>query len=231
MTILQAIFLGIVQGLTEFLPISSSGHLTIMQYVLGIPPDIPFDITVHLATLLAVVIYFWSDIIELFKGFFLGLVQLFKKDKNGLAANLYFRFSLLIIVATIPTALMGLFFKDFFEGLFSSLFAVGGFLLVTGLIIILAERVKRGDKDLGKISFVDALIVGAAQGCAIAPGLSRSGTTISAALFRGLNRKLAARFSFIVALPAIFGAFLLQFKGVVGQGSSNGGAWPWFWVL
>ncbi|MCX5750635.1 MAG: undecaprenyl-diphosphatase UppP [Candidatus Saganbacteria bacterium] len=225
MSILQAVFLGIVQGLTEFLPISSSAHLTIFQYILGIPPDIPFDVTVHLATLFAVLLYFWKDILNLIAGFFNGLLQLAHRDTIGFKNNRDFYFSILVIIATIPTALMGFLFKDFFESLFSSLLAIGCFLILTGILIVLAEWRKRGDKQIGQVFWWDAVIIGVGQGCAIAPGLSRSGTTISTSLFRGFNRELAARFSFILSIPAIFGAFLLQLKDVakVGMQGSSGG--------
>lgn len=205
---MKYILLGIIQGLTEFLPVSSSGHLVIFQSLLQLPHSIAFDVVVHLATALAVVVYFRRDILKLFTS-----------ERKMLW---------LIIIATIPTGLMGLFFKDFFESLFSSVMAVGFFLIITGLVIVLAEWVGKGRRQLGEMNFWDAILIGLAQGCAIAPGLSRSGTTISASLGRNLNRTLAARFSFLLSIPAILGAGLLQSKAIIAAGTIGIGFWPLF---
>jgi undecaprenyl-diphosphatase len=201
---MKYVLLGMIQGLTEFLPVSSSGHLVIFQSLLRVPHSLAFDTIVHLATALAVIIYFWKDI-----------VNLFTKDLKMLG---------LILVAGIFTAILGLGFKDYFEAMFSSLQAVGFFLLLTGVIIIVGEKLGKGQrKDL---NLWDAIVIGLAQGCAVAPGLSRSGTTISAALGRNLNRDLAARFSFLLAAPTILGAGLVQAKEMVKAGTISIGLGP-----
>jgi len=201
MNILQAIILGIVQGLTEFIPVSSSAHLVLIPYFMGwdIPP-VAFDIFLHLGTLSAIFIFFWKDILKLFTA-----------DKW---------WSFLIILACIPTAVMGFFFKDFFEKLFENPSGVSILLLVTGFLLWisppgrLADSVQSGAevKREKPVSFSDALWIGFAQGCAIAPGISRSGATIVAGLFCGLEGKLAVKFSFLLSIPAILGALIFKIR-------------------
>ncbi len=205
MNVASGILLGIVQGLTEFLPVSSSGHLVIVTKLLGLPPNLPFDIAVHFATLLAVCAFFIGDILLILKAFF---IERDPKDP-------YFRLGLLVIVASIPTAIIGFSLEKVFEEMFSSVTAVGFFLMVTGILIMTAERYGKARKDISKVSFLDSLIVGLAQGCAIAPGLSRSGTTISASFLTGMDRTLACRFSFLLAIPAILGASIFKSKVIV----------------
>jgi undecaprenyl-diphosphatase len=186
--------------------VSSSGHLVIFQALLDLPHSIAFDVVVHLATGLAVIVYFWRDIIRLFT-----------------SAR---KMLMLLIVGTIFTGIIGLTFKDYFESLFSSVLAVGFFLLLTGVIIVLAEWVGKGRRNMEKMNIWDAVLIGIAQGCAIAPGLSRSGATISASLARDIDRNLAARFSFLLAIPAIFGAGLVQSKAIFEAGTIGIGIWP-----
>jgi undecaprenyl-diphosphatase len=202
--IIPGIFLGIVQGFTEFLPVSSSGHLVIVSKLFGIPANLPFDIAVHFATLLAVCIFFIGDILLILKAFFI--------DRD--TKSPYFRLGLLVIVASIPTAIIGFSLEKVFEEMFSSVSSVGFFLMLTGLLIMTAEKYGKARKDISKVSFLDSLIVGLAQGCAIAPGLSRSGTTISASLLTGMDRTLACRFSFLLAIPAILGATIFKAKAI-----------------
>lgn len=203
---MKYILLGVIQGLTEFLPVSSSGHLVIFQTLFKVPYSIAFDVVVHLATALAVMVYFWRDVLEL----------LTSKRKM----------LWLIGVGTIFTGVLGLTFKDFFEGLFSSVYAVGWFLILTGAIIILAEWIGKGRRKLEQMNIWDAALIGLAQGCAIAPGLSRSGATISASLARNLDRTLAARFSFLLSVPAILGAGLVESKAIFEAGTDGIGLWP-----
>lgn len=203
---MKYILLGLIQGLTEFLPVSSSGHLVIFQTLLKVPESIAFDTVVHLATALAVIIYFWREIVELF--------------------TVNRKMLWLLIVGTFFTGMIGLAFKDYFESLFSSVRAVGGFLILTGVVILLGEWMGKGKRKLEDMNIWDAVLVGLAQGCAIAPGLSRSGTTISASLARNLDRGLAARFSFLLAIPAILGAGLLQSKAIIKAGTLGIGVWP-----
>jgi len=200
------LLLGLVQGLTEFLPVSSSGHLVLFQSFLNVPESIAFDTVVHLATGLAVILYFWQEIISLF--------------------TTQRKMLWLLIVATIPTGLMGFLLKDYFEAMFSSASAVGFFLILTAVFIFLGEWIGKGRRGLREMGIWDALFIGVAQGCAIAPGLSRSGTTISASLGRGFDRSFAARFSFILSIPAILGAGLLQSKAIIKAGTLGIGFAP-----
>ena len=203
MTILQAIVLGIVQGLTEFIPVSSSAHLVLISRFLGWnPPPIIFDIVLHLGTLTAILIYFWRDILQL------------------LTSNRWYIF--LIIVACIPTAIMGFLFKNFFESLFENPLGVSVLLLVTGSLLWFSST-KRNAECGTRITVFDALWIGFAQGCAIAPGISRSGATISTGLFRRVDGETAVRFSFLLSIPAILGAFIFKIKDF-HCGQESGGA-------
>ena len=203
MEIWQAIILGLLQGLTEFLPVSSSGHLVIVQNFLGvIRTGVTFDIAVHLGTALAVAYYFRDQLL-------------------AIARN--FRLLALLIVASIPAAVFGLAFQDFLESLFSQVVAVGFALLVTGTILWLAETYSRQGKDakkLEQISYQDALIIGLGQAVAIVPGISRSGSTIATALLRNVNRESAAEFSFLMSLPVILGAAFLELIDLGSAASS-----------
>jgi undecaprenyl-diphosphatase len=215
MDIIQAIILGIIQGLTEFLPVSSSAHLVFMTDILGLPQNVAFDTLLHIGTLVAVVAYFWKDLIQIISSFISSLLDILRgKFKEGLEEKPFKKLSWLIIVGTIPAGIMGILLEKQFEALFNSVLYVGFFLIITGLLLWGAERVKLGNKDVKDISFKNALVIGVAQGIAIAPGISRSGATISAGLFSGLNRELAAKFSFLLSIPAILGAALVQVKDI-----------------
>jgi undecaprenyl-diphosphatase len=206
MSILQSVFLGVVQGLTEFLPVSSSGHLVFFQSLFEMKePQIFFDVMLHLGTLLAVVVFFRTDIWKIAQG--LGAV-LKRRDKSSSQVKLL----LLIIIATLPTGMMGLLFKDWFESLFSKPKVVGGMLLITGMLLWLTRWTKREGKPLDHMRWFDAILIGIAQGVAIIPGISRSGATISMGLFLGLDRELSGKFSFLLSIPAILGATLLEFR-------------------
>lgn len=211
--IIQAIILGMVQGLTEFLPVSSSAHLVLVPEILGIQSSLAFDTLLHLGTLIAVVYYFWNDVVNMIRAFISSLKDIIQgKFRSELREDPFKRLSWLVIVGTIPAGLMGVLFKDFFEGLFSSVTAVAVFLLITGFILWGVERMPRGNKEVKDITFKNSLLVGIAQGCAIAPGISRSGATIATSLYLGFDREMAARFSFLLSIPAIWGAALIQAK-------------------
>ncbi|MFH1238542.1 MAG: undecaprenyl-diphosphatase UppP [bacterium] len=206
MGFLDSVILGIVQGLTEFLPVSSSGHLVLVQNLLGLNNiDVLFDIFLHLGTLAAVIIFLRKDLCNIV----LNLGRLNQWRTNPEIKMLY-----LIVVASVPTALIGFLFKDYFEKMFTSMAVVGCFLIVTGFLLFLAERfsVSGKNKNVLVVTAGDALIIGLMQGLAIAPGISRSGATISAGLWRGMNRELAARFSFLLSIPAILGASAFKIK-------------------
>jgi len=215
LAIIKALVLGIVQGVTEFLPVSSSGHLVLGQHLFGIKePEIFFDVMLHLGTLGAVCVVFRRDIWSLIKEFFYLLKILF--NKSALAAAWQerpsFKLLVLILAGTIPTGIIGIVFKDTFESMFASTLTVGIALLVTGSILFLTGRIKQGTRDITGFRAVDALIIGLVQGMAIIPGISRSGSTISAGLFLKLDRELTARFSFLLSIPAILAAVALQVK-------------------
>jgi undecaprenyl-diphosphatase len=190
---LKAIILGIVQGFTEFLPVSSSGHLLVFRKLFDLSEAGLFlDTMLHFGTLVAVIAVFWQDILEMIK-------------------KPFSRLSLLVIAATIPTAIIGVIFRDVFEELAVSGITVGWEFLATGTILWIADSLKnRGRKSIDQVGFKDALVVGALQGIAILPAISRSGLTIAGAFFQGIDRNTAARFSFLVSIPAIMGAVVLQ---------------------
>jgi undecaprenyl-diphosphatase len=204
MDMLHAALLGLVQGLTEFLPVSSSGHLAIAQHFLpGFEqPGILFDVLLHAATTLAVIIYFRKDIWKLLSCFF-------RKDAYALDDRHTFW---MIVLGSIPTAIIGLSFKDFFEGLFENLLVIGCMLLLTAVLLIVAEKVRKDGRKLPQLKADDALLVGIVQGFAIIPGISRSGSTIACLLLRGIDGESAARFSFLLVLPAVGGAMLLSLR-------------------
>jgi len=170
-------------------------------------PPLFFDIMLHFGTLLAVVVYFWKDILEIAQG--LGAI-LKRRHKNPPQVKLF----LLIILASIPTGLMGILFKDWFESFFSKPKTVGVMLLVTGLVLWLTRWTKNEGRPLEQMRWIDAILIGIAQGLAIIPGISRSGATISTGLFCGLDRELSGKFSFLLSIPAILGAILLEFKKI-----------------
>ncbi len=196
-----------VQGLTEFIPVSSSGHLVFFQSLFGLKePQLLFDIMLHLGTLMAVAVYFRQEIWIMVQ----GIRQSLKEKKIQPSAKLF----LWIVLATVPTGLMGVLLKDWFESLFSKPRMVGGMLLVTGLMLWLTRLAKNEGRRIEKMPWFDSILIGIAQGIAIIPGISRSGATISAGLFRGLDREFAGRFSFLLSIPAILGAIVLEFRKI-----------------
>lgn len=206
---LESIILGFVQGLTEFLPISSSGHLVIMQNVFGIGgSQVLFDITVHGGTLLAIFLVFKKDLAELSRT--AAAILTGRRSDNRTAERMVVG----IAVGTVPTAVIGVAFSEQFHRMFASMTAAGVGLLVTGVVLLSTVfKVKPRIDSRTHISFVHALIIGTAQGLAIIPGISRSGTTIAVALALGVDRELAVRFSFLLAVPAIVGAMAFEMKG------------------
>jgi len=215
MDIIQAIILGLVQGASEFVPISSSGHLVLVPWLLGWPqPGLVFDTVVHWGTLVAVLAYFWRDFMALARAWGQSLASRNLGEPEA-------RIAWLIIVGTVPAALMGSVGEDFFESLFAAPVWVAGFLLVTGLVLALSEWRSPRWKEPHQLAFWDSIIIGIAQGCAIAPGISRSGATMAAGLFRGLKREAAARYSFLLATPIIFGAGLLKILDLFEIGNAT----------
>ena len=214
MNIIEAIVLGIVQGLTEFLPISSTGHLTLAGKLMNlISTDHPeqwtsFIAVIQLGTLLAVLVYFWKDLINITKDFVHdNLIKPVKYSEQKINSKLGW----LIIIGTIPVVIIGLTFKDAIEGaLTKNLFVIATSLIVLALILALAEKIAKFRKDVEDITILDSIIIGIAQALSLIPGSSRSGTTITAGLFVGLNREAAARFSFLLSIPAVLASGALQ---------------------
>ncbi len=198
------VLLGAIQGLTEFLPVSSSGHLVLFQHLLGIKePELFFDVSLHVGTLFAVFVVFRKDIGMMF-------VSLWRAARGGNVENRdALKLFACIVAGSVPTAVIGLVIKHFEVWLSSSLF-VGAMLLVTGVMLWLTRGRDAGGRGIGDFSIAGALAVGCAQGIAVFPGISRSGATIAAGLFLGLDRLTAARFSFLLSIPAIIGAEILS---------------------
>jgi undecaprenyl-diphosphatase len=209
MTILQAFILGVVQGLGEFLPISSTAHLILAPWLLKFKdPGLGFDLALTWGTLLAVLIYFRTDIRDLMRGFWHSL---FKSTRN-FENNIYQKLSWLIILASVPGAVIGKLLEKQAENAFRSPLLIAITLSVFGLVMLAADYFGSKTKNLDRIKWLDALIVGFSQALAIIPGVSRSGSTIGGGLFLGFKRADAARFSFLMSVPIIFGAGLLKIK-------------------
>jgi undecaprenyl-diphosphatase len=191
MDLLQTIVLGIVQGITEWLPVSSSGHIVIFENLFGISAPIILALTLHLGTLIAVCAVFWKDIINVLK----AIIKLDFKSEYG-------KLALFIIIAMIPTAIIGFTFKSTFESFFNNLNAVGIALILTGCFLFICERWEK--KNI--LGLKESILIGIAQGIAIIPGISRSGATIGTGLLAGVEKQKVARFSFLLSIPAIIGA-------------------------
>ncbi len=215
MTYLMSVILGFVQGVAEFLPISSSGHLTLFQHFFGMEePDNLFNVLLHFATLLAVCIYYFRDVVEMVAEFFRAIAALFSRKRQGGEIPEARRMVLLVIVGTLPLFAV-LLIKDYVEALGARPVFVSCALLVTGCILFLSDRMAGGRKTARNATLKDVLLVGVAQGLATVPGLSRSGCTISAGMAMGFDRKFAVRYSFLMSLPAVLGATILEVKDVL----------------
>lgn len=220
MSILEAIFLGILQGATEFLPISSSGHLVLIPAIFGLSqPSLTLIAIAHEGTLLAVLIYFRRELWQIIKAVITGL---FQKDPFGSDDA---RLGWLIVLGSIPAAIAGLLLEDYFERVFGSPTSAAFFLLVTALLLVIAERIITGEKKLNQMTWIDTVIIGIFQMFALIPGISRSGSTITAGIWRGFDRGIAARYSFLLGIPAILGAGLLSLANLLGSGDISS-QWP-----
>lgn len=224
MTILEALILGIVQGLTEFLPVSSSAHLVLVQHLLGFKePMVFFDVVLHLGTLAALFVYFGADIAHLLRDSIYGIFYLVRRRPMTQIAEIapHSRWALGILIASLPTGFMGIVFKDWFESLFGSLQAVGVALFGTSAILWLTRYFQKNERGIEKLKYADFFFIGFFQGVAIIPGISRSGSTLAASLFRGFKREEAFRFSFLLAIPAILGAGLVELKEGLSAGQES----------
>ncbi len=216
--LLEAIFLGVVQGLTEFLPVSSSGHLLLGQYFLGLDQHrfgLPFDVALHLGTLVAVVSYFWRDLMRMALAFVRSLAP---RGRN--LADPDQRLAYLILASTVPAAAIGFLFAGFFETAVRSPWVVVFNLVLVGILFIVGEAVGSRSRRADKLRFPEAVGIGLAQAAALVPGVSRSGATITLGLFLGLRREEAARFSFLMSVPIIAGAGGLKLAEVLSSGMS-----------
>lgn len=214
LSILQALVLGVVQGITEWLPVSSSGHLVIVQETLGLEATLFLDLLLHVGTLLVVLVFYRGTV----AGILTALVQAPGALAEGRSwrqvwlEDPHRRLALLVVVGSVPTAIIGFAFEDVFVGFFSSLLVVGAALIATGTSLMLSRLAPEAD-DPPQVGWGAALAIGALQGLAIIPGISRSGATIGGALLLGVERELAVRFSFLLSVPAILGATILQADG------------------
>lgn len=218
MTYLMSVILGFVQGVAEFLPISSSGHLSLLQNFFGLEePDNLFNVLLHFATLVAVCIVYSRDIVEMVQEFFRGVAALFSRSAPRGPIPPARRLVMMVILGTLPLFLV-LPLQDRVEALGANNLFVGLALMATGIILFFSDRMARGRKNARTATVLDSLLVGCAQAVAVVPGLSRSGCTISAGMALGFERNFAVRFSFLLSLPAVFGATLLKVVDVAREG-------------
>ena len=222
MNALEAIILGIIQGLTEFLPVSSSGHLVLFQHLFGLKEaELFFDVCVHLGTLVAVVIVFRQEIIKILSALSKLVSLRGQKEKflQRMDSDPDLKMALLIVIGSIPTAILGLLFAGIADRLFSSTLITGMMLMVTGFLLWLTRKAESltASASSGGLSTGKAFVIGIVQGLTIIPGISRSGSTISAGLLLGVDRETAARYSFLLSIPAIVGAGILSVKDGMSQ--------------
>lgn len=232
MSLLEAILMGVIQGLTEFLPVSSSGHLALFKelFKIDLESGMLFDIMLHLGTLAAVFIAYFKDIRKLIiEGFSILLdcganIVLFIRNKihkennlyRHIVSNAYRKFVMLVIVSTIPTGIIGYAAKDLVEVVSGILIVPGVCLIITSVLLFIADKYNEGTKTPKQVSYNNAFIIGICQGIATLPGISRSGTTITACLVSGFDKKFAVKYSFIMSIPAILGAAILELKDIGG---------------
>jgi len=198
MNLIQAVFLGLVQGLTEWFPVSSSGHLALFQNLFGLDVPVLFDILLHVGTLIVVLLVFYKDIYKILKSIFTWNTK-----------SEYFKLAVFIVIGSIGTVIIGYFFRNLFVGFFNNLKIVGIAFLATGCLLFFSN--KEGNK---KLNCKDSFLIGLVQGIALIPGISRSGSTISTGMLFGIERKKVARFSFLLLIPAVIGGFIFEFKDI-----------------
>jgi undecaprenyl-diphosphatase len=221
--LLRALVLGLIQGATEFVPVSSSGHLVLVPWLLQWPESgLLFDTIVHWGTLFALLVVFWKDLWRLVRAAVLVAWRWLRRagQANDAEQQAAAHMAWWIIIGTVPAVLAGWFFEDWFERLFGTPVAAAAFLLVTAVILTVSERWGRRIRPLEDMNWKDALLTGVAQAAAIAPGVSRSGVTMAMGLARGLRRADSARFAFLLAIPIIFGAGVLQLAGALSDPGS-----------
>ena len=212
MTYFEAVILGLVQGLAEFLPISSSGHLALLQQWFDIDENkvLLFAVLLHVGTLISVFIVYWKDIWELIVELCLTIKDLLTGKGLRLEERPVRKLGVMIIVATIPTAIIGILFNDLFDKLYTSVLPIGIGLIITGFLLVLAERTGNSNRGIDKMNFRNALFIGTVQGIAICPGISRSGSTLFGSLICNLDRKFAVKFVFLISIPSILGSAIME---------------------
>ena len=220
MSYIEATILGLVQGLAEFLPISSSGHLALLQQWFGIEEDnvLLFAVLLHVGTLISVFIVYWKDIWELIKELCLTVKDLVTGKGLRLEERPIRKLGVMIIVATIPTGIIGLLFNDFFDSLYNSVIPIGIGLIITGVLLVVAERTGRSNRGINQMNYRNALFVGTIQGIAICPGISRSGSTLFGSLLCNLDRAFAVKFVFLISIPSILGSAILEAPAAIESG-------------
>ncbi|MDR0570609.1 MAG: undecaprenyl-diphosphate phosphatase [Clostridiales Family XIII bacterium] len=228
MGVFESVVLGLAQGLSEFLPISSSGHLALLEHFFGIDENkvLMFAVLLHGGTLLSILAVYGKDVLKLL----VELLDLIKDIFTGKGVrpnkNETRRLGLLILAATVPTAAVGLVLKSVFSSLYGSIMAIGVGLILTGTMMFLTERFRSGGKGVWEMKFSNALFVGLMQAVALCPGVSRSGSTIVGSLLSGLDRKFAVNFAFLISIPTVLGAFVLEAKDAFGEGLAGADAAP-----
>ena len=220
MSYFESVVLGLVQGLAEFLPISSSGHLALLQQFFGIEEDnvLLFAVLLHVGTLISVFIVYWKDVWELLVELVLTIKDLFTGKGLRLDERPVRKLGVMIIVATIPTGIMGVLFNDFFNSLYNSVVPIGVGLIITGFLLVIAERMGDSNRGIKQMNYRNALFIGFVQGVAICPGISRSGSTLFGSLICNLDRKFAVKFVFLISIPSILGSAVMEAPAAIKAG-------------
>lgn len=228
MSYFEAVILGLIQGLAEFLPISSSGHLALMQQWFGIEEDkvLLFAVLLHVGTLVSVFIVYWKDVWELIKELGLTIRDIFTGRGLRIQERPTRKLGVMIIVATIPTGIIGILFNDFFDSLYNSVIPIGIGLIITGFLLVLAERMGSSSRGIQQMNYRNALFIGTVQGIAICPGISRSGSTLFGSLMCNLDRKFAVKFVFLISIPSILGSAVMEAPAAIQSGLEPGQLGP-----
>ena len=225
MTLLESLILGLVQGLAEFLPISSSGHLAALQYIFGIDGSnvLTFTVMLHFGTLVAIFVVYWKDIVDLVKELFATIKDICTGQGVQVNKNDTRKLGFMIITASVPTAIIGLLLNDFFESLYARMTVIGVCLIITGCGLFFAERYGGGKRTIKDMNFRNAFFIGLCQSVAIMPGISRSGATMIGGLACKFDRAFAVRYAFLISIPSVLGAFLLEVPDAVKAVSDGTG--------
>lgn len=233
MTYFEATILGLVQGLAEFLPISSSGHLALLQNWFNIDESkvLLFTVLLHVGTLVSVFIVYWKDIWELIKELFMTIKDLCTGKGLRMEERPVRKLGVMIIVATIPTAIIGFAFSDFFDSLYTSVLPIGIGLIITGFLLVFAEKIGTSDRGIKQMNLRNAFFVGLVQGIAICPGISRSGSTLFGSLICNLDRKFAVKFVFLISIPTIMGSAILEAPAAIEAGVTAAQMGPVLWGM